>query len=143
MPLNENGIAIRDFSPHHKYFTAEEIEPDILASSAQKRDEEDERWSAMTDQLIHWGYEESDFEVEGLVAPSHIAISRAGKFISMMRNNDWSLPTGIIADGEGGIVLENKQDPFYERIEIDELGSMKLVTFQDCKLIEEQVIDFE
>jgi|GEM_PF-5979235 len=144
MPTAEKNIAIRDPIFRDEYAGTDVSDVDILASTASEKETLAEGWYAIIDHpLIEWSQRCDDFELEGLVGPSGKAISKAGKLVSYMRSQEWPLPTGIIADGEGGIVFENKQDPIYQRIEIDERGLMMFVTFRDCKLQEQLNIDIE
>lgn len=99
-------------------------------------------WDSIIDhKLIEWGRETEAFQVEGLIAPTSEAIGRACELVRAMRYEGWSLPTGVIPDGEGGIVFENRHGAFYQRVEIDEHGGMSFVTFQDATLVSRVPID--
>jgi len=114
----------------------EGFDPGVLATTASDRKSLDEKWNAIVDQpLIDWGLNPSFEDEDGLVMPTGLAVAKASELVTNLRNQGWSLPTGVIPDGEGGIVFENKQDPFYSRLEIDENGLIMLLTFRDCKLL--------
>jgi len=107
---------------------------EVLATTASDKEQLAERWNAIVDQLSVWGQDPSVVDEDGLVFPSGQSCAAACNLIIYMKEQGWSLPTGVIIDGEGGIVFENKQDPSYQRFEIDEVGFIVLSTFHNCKL---------
>lgn len=144
MSAIEMGVAERAaFDPRH---TADYVTPEesVLALSANANEQMTARWDEVIDEkLIEWGRRSSEFELDGFVGPSNAAIRGAYEVIKYMRKSRWPLPTGVIADGEGGIVFESRHDPTYERIEVDERGNICFVKFYDCKLVERVPIDLK
>ncbi|MEX2315706.1 MAG: hypothetical protein WD669_01050 [Pirellulales bacterium] len=117
---------------------------DVLASEVDAREASAVAWNNIVDnKLIEWGSTRSEFEDDGLVGPSYEAIGTALKFVKKMRKESWPLPTGVIPDGEGGIVFENRRGDLYQRIEIDQNGRTGLATFRDCKLVERASVEIE
>jgi hypothetical protein len=144
MPTAEKRITIQDSFYDAEIAVDEGFGSDVLASTVDVRERISARWSAIVDHsLIEWGQGRSSLELEGMTGPSSEAVAKAGKLVVYMRDHDWTLPTGVIADGEGGIVFENKQDPNYQRIEIDAHGTLNLVTFRDCRLVRQEQLNIE
>ncbi len=138
MATLENSIAIRGLVCPD---STKGFDPEVLATTASDKEKLSERWNAIVDQpLIEWGQNPSCDDEDGLVMPSGKSIAEACKLVKHMRDQDWPLPTDVIADGEGGIVFENKNDPIYQCVEIDALGQMILFTFKNCKLISEEPV---
>jgi len=108
-------------------------DPEVLATTASDKEKLSEHWNAIVDQLSEWGLDSSVVDEDGLVFPSGKSCAAACKLVIYMKEQGWSLPTGVIIDGEGGIVFENRQDPSYQRFEIDKSGRIILFTFHDCK----------
>jgi len=130
---------------HGQAFSTSEKEYDsneILATTASDRKVLDECWSAIVDRLGVWGLNPSVTDEDGLVSPSGESCSSACMLVIDMKDHGCSLPTGVIADGEGGIVFENKNDPIYQCVEIDEFGKMNLLTFKNGKLLSENPVEF-
>lgn len=109
------------------------INGDMLATIVTARNALRDKWTKLIDYtLIEWGLNPADFEDEGTMAPTREAVCKACDVARIMQSREWPLPTGVIPDGEGGIVFENRNDPLYQRLEILSDGSMNLVTFHDC-----------
>ncbi len=135
MSTAEMNVAMRDSTTGKRYLTEQTSEADVLVSAICLDEEIAAQWDAIIDdRLIEWGQYPNDFELDGLVAPSDRAIRKAYALLKFMRSQDWPLPTSVIADGEGGIVFENRRDPDYQRIEISDQGDMYLVTFRDRRM---------
>ena len=113
-----------------------------LAISRLLKERRDEEWSEIIEKkLIRWGMDRDFLRDDDLVPPSEAAIAKAFEVVSFMRERDWALPTGIIPDGEGGLAFENRQGSAYQRIELDENGEMRLLSFENHRLISEYPID--
>jgi len=98
----------------------------------------------LQNKLIKWRLDPDWFSgEEDFVAPSVRSIATAISLVTHMHENHWSLPTGVIPDGEGGIVFENRIDPVYERIEIEEDGALYCVSFVDCVLQSRYRVEIE
>lgn len=138
MATTEIGTTIRGLdSP----VSTEGFNPGVLATTASDKKALAERWDAIVDRpLIEWGRNPSFIDEDGLVFPSRESCSSACKLVIDMKNHGCSLPTGVIPDGEGGIVIEYKKDPLYQCIEIDDLGQGILFTFMNCKLLSQEPI---
>jgi len=120
----------------------EGFDPGVLATTASDKKSLAEQWNAIVDRpLIEWGLNPSFTDEDGFVFPSKNSCTSAVELAACMRDRGWSLPTGVIPDGEGGIVFENKQDPDYQRFEIDEDGRIILLTFRDCKFRSQHNVD--
>ena len=150
MPTAERNVAERDSFEHQEVANVDVPQQNVLVSDVNAEEELASHWDEVIDRrLIKWGeWSTSDnvrrsFAEEGFVSPTGEAIRKAYKFVKYMRDEGWPLPTGIVPDGEGGIAFENRQDPLYQRIEIDDRGVAYLVTFRDCMLRERGLIDVE
>ncbi len=122
--------------------STEGFDPGVLATTASDKRSLAEQWNAIVDQpLIDWGLNPSFEDEDGLVMPTGLAVAKASELVTILRNRGWSLPTGVIPDGEGGIAFENKQGSSYQRFEIDENGRIMLLTFRDCKLLSQHNIE--
>jgi predicted Zn-dependent protease len=116
---------------------------DALVTSSTVARQYREAWTQLIDdKLIEWGWNPQVFDDE-INAPTRVALARAGQLASWMRRRNWKLPTGLIPDGEGGVVFENRQGSNYVRLEILNDGTVFFVAFKDCRLIQrdEVVID--
>lgn len=137
MPSNELTITDRDPTEGGEFVNSGSGCENVLVTGFDAREALAADWNTIVDdKLIEWGNTRSEFEVEGLVGPSREALGTAFDFVKHMRRNGWPLPTGVIPDGEGGVVFENRHDPLYQRIEIDEDGRVCLATFHNCQLME-------
>ena len=135
MPIAEASVAMLDFTFSDHYSRELKHDSDVLVSKVSADEQVSAQWdSIIDDRLIDWAQHPKEFELEGLIAPSNAAVCKAQKLLNFMRDRGWPLPTGVIADGEGGIVIENRRDPVYQRIEISDQGSMQLVTFRNRKM---------
>jgi len=126
--------------------STEGFDPGVLATTASDRKSLNEKWNAIVDQpLIDWGLNPSFEDEDGLVSPSREAIATAATLVRHLRwqKQNAPLPTDVIVDGEGGIVFENRHDPLYQRFEIDEQGHIVLLTFLDCVLYSQQIIEIK
>jgi hypothetical protein len=140
----EPNITIQESAGRRDFTGTAILGAEVLASEINIKERLAVRWSSIIDgKLIEWGKTRSEFEVEDLVGPTNEAIGTAFRFVKYMRSNGWPLPTGVIPDGEGGVVFENRHDPMYQRIEIDKDGRASLATFHDCQLMERVPIDIE
>jgi len=133
MSTLESRIAIRDIACLD---STKGCDPEgVFATTASDKKALAERWNAIVDRpLIEWGLNPSFTDEDGLEFPSKKACASAVELAAYLRDDGGPLPTGVIPDGEGGIVFENKQDPSYQCFEIDENGLIVLLTFRDCKL---------
>jgi len=108
---------------------------DALVTSSAAVKEYHEAWTRLIDgKLIEWGWNPQVFNDE-IEAPTRVALAQAGQLATWMRERNWQLPTGIIPDGEGGVVFENRQGPNYERLEVLSDGAIYYVAFEGSKLI--------
>lgn len=120
------------------------VRDDVLVTEIGAKEQLAAGWdNIVDDKLIEWAVTRGEFEAEGLIGPSSEAISCAFRFAAFMRKHDFPLPTGLIPDGEGGIVFENRSGPSYQRIEIDQQGRACLATFLCYELLERVPIDIE
>lgn len=150
MPPSESTITDRD-SPEQAEFVQAGIEyEDVLVTEIDAREASAPQWDDIIDRkLIKWGSWQNDtvlqegFEAEGFISPTSEAILKAYRIVANMRQQLWPLPTGVIPDGEGGIVFENKQRLLYQRMEIDQNGETSLATFNNAKLFDRRRIDIE
>jgi len=138
MATLENGIAIRGLASPD---STKGFDPEVLATTVSDKEKLSEHWNAIVDQLGVWGLNLGIEDEDGLVFPSGESCATACNLVIYMKEKGWPLPTGVIIDGEGGIVFENKQDPFYRRFEIDEMGRIALLTFRDCKLLSQHSVE--
>ena len=107
------------------------------------REKAAEDWTRIIDEkLINWGLVSTFDQEDELEPPSGESIAKACELAKYMRDCGFPLPTGVIPDGEGGIVYENRQGNLYQSMEIDCSGMVELLTFRDCKLVSRQAIDF-
>lgn len=135
MLLLEPSVAMCDSTFSERYSHDVKQDAGILVSTINSYERESIQWESMIDdRLIDWAQHRDEFALDGLIAPSDHAISKAYKLLKFMRDHNWPLPTSVIADGEGGVVVENRRDPVYQRIEISDRGDMQLVTFRDRRM---------
>jgi hypothetical protein len=144
MPSSKLNIADSESVNRFTNSRSADDRDDVLAINVRAKEAQEKGWDNIVDnKLIEWAVTRKDFELEGLLGPSCEAISCAYELVNQMRKNLWPLPTGVIPDGEGGIVFENRQDPIYQRIEIDQGGRAYLATFDDFQLMDRVSINFE
>jgi hypothetical protein len=142
MTIAEINAAMRAVHEPYRSVTKAQMEDRVLASALNVEERVSAEWDAIVDhKLIEWGNDQSAFQDEGLIGPTNQAIQKAHALVSFMRSNDWPLPTGVVPDGEGGIVFENRHEPTYQRIEIEPTGKMCLVTFRNCHLVSRDPVD--
>jgi hypothetical protein len=144
MPTIENVIAERALPDQKGFVGVEPTTDNVFASAVKIEEEQAARWTAIIDQkLIEWGRNSNNFQAEGLIGPSNNAIQKALSLLRYMRNSGWHLPSGVIPDGEGGIVFENRRGATYQRVEIDANGAMWLATFENCTLKSRDPVDVD
>jgi hypothetical protein len=107
-------------------------------------DEERLAWDEVIDyRLIEWGRDPSQLDDENFQAPSLEIISLACRVAREMRAAGLPAPLRVVPNGDGGITFEHKAGRVFETIEIDEDGSIELVTFADSKLVFRQRFEFQ
>ncbi len=144
MPTSELAITETHLAERAEITGIGSLCENVLATEIDAREQIAPRWQEIIDhKLIEWGHTQSEFEAEGLVGPNYKALSTAFKIVKYMREQSWPLPTGVIPDGEGGVVFENRHDPLYQRIEIDQNGCAFLATFHNCQLRYRVPVDIE
>ena len=110
---------------------------DALATSANEDRIRSEAWDRLIDEvLIDWGTNPEQFDEEETAPPSGESLAVAGQLAVRMRDCGWPCPTGVIPDGEGGIVFERRQGGDYMRFEIQSNGTVEFASFCDCRLVE-------
>lgn len=82
--------------------------------------------------LATFGEEHGRTDEDGLVWPSDSSITIAYRLIDTFSDDPAvPLPEYTVPNGDGGILFEWNRGPSAIHIEIDEHGSMELVTYQD------------
>ena len=150
MPSNELTITDCDSTERAELLQAMTDYENVLVTEIDAREAAAVRWDEIIDRkLIKWGSWQNktdlqeDFEAEGFIGPTSEAIRKAYRIVANMRQQLWPLPTGVIPDGEGGIVFENRQQLLYQRMEIDQNGETSLATFNNANLFDRCRIDIE
>ncbi len=92
------------------------------------------------DQLIEWGKDPSRLEDDGIEPPSGAIIGLACDLVRTMRDKGLPPPLRVVPDGDGGIAFEWKNGPVFQTIEIEEDGSIELITFENSRLVSRQRI---
>ena len=92
------------------------------------------------DRLIEWGKDPSRLEDDGIEAPSRPIIVLACRVARVMRDAGKPPPLRVVPDGDGGIAFEWKDGPASHAIEIEEDGSIEMITFENYRLVSRQRI---
>lgn len=140
--LPPSSITVCDATEQISGTLAGHAESDVLATSVNARREQRDLWNNLIDHtLIEWGHNSDLFVEDGLLPPTRVAIKKACNVAATMREREWPLPTGVIPDGEGGVVFENLNEPSYQRLEIEKDGLMYLVAFRDCTFLSRDLVE--
>ena len=101
-------------------------------------------WQRLIDEkLIEWGRHPEQFEDEdGYKAPTADNLVRATELVAYCRDKGVAPPLRMASDGEGGIIFDwkNNRLPYHAVAQIHADGSMEMLVFHDCKLIERKRI---
>lgn len=110
--------------------------------SSRKLLEEDNKtaWEAVMDRLVAWGYAPEQLADDGITPPTRRALAEAGRFVAGMRKLNAEAPVRLVAmrvvpNGNGGVVFEVGDVHLFERIDIDEDGSVEFQQFRGCNLV--------
>ena len=147
MPTTEPSITVRE-SGTSPTFSGARVGADEVAAttlmSIRDFEQPSDPWSRIVDEkLIKWAADDHFLDDDGFEPPTSDSIARSAQLVKYMRERDFPLPTGVIPNGEGGIVFENRCDPAYQRLEIDETGRIELLMFENCELRNRAVIGLE
>ena len=98
-------------------------------------------WDNIIDvQLIEWGKDPSWLEDDGLEPPSRQIIGLACCVAQAMRDEGAPPPLRVVPDGDGGIAFEWKDGTASCAVEIEEDGSVEMITFENSRLVSRQRI---
>jgi hypothetical protein len=100
-------------------------------------------WQRLIDEkLIEWGRHPEQFEDDGYAAPTADNLVRATELVAYCRDKGVLPPLRMASDGEGGIIFDWKNNslPYHAIAQIHADGSMEMLVFHDCKLIERKRI---
>lgn len=90
---------------------------------------------AIDRKLIEWARDPSQLEDDGIEAPSREIISLACQFAIFMRDDAQPAPLRVVPDGDGGITFERKEGSLFEKIEIEQDGTIEHLRFINCRLV--------
>jgi hypothetical protein len=92
-------------------------------------------WQDVIDyKLVEWGQDPGRFVEEGLTPPSAMAIRGACVLAGILRDLDREAPQRVVPSGDGGIVFERRKGELFEKIEIQEDGSVEWAAFRNSRL---------
>jgi hypothetical protein len=110
-----------------------------LASVTSDQQREQDRWQEFIDRrLIEWGRDSSSLEDEDIVPPSAEVIRLACQLAKFLRDKGSPAPLRVVPDGDGGIVFERHDGPYYEIIEINADGSIDWASLRNARLLDRQ-----
>ena len=126
--------------------TQADSESPVRVLRSRERDEsseEREAWQKLIDQLIDWSTSPSAIDEDEWQSPSIDAINRAYHLLDLLRRNSCAIPSRIVVNGEGGIVLERRAGSDVETFEIEEDGSVEYVAFANSRLRDRRRMSLE
>lgn len=102
------------------------------------REEENRaKWQAIIDyKLIEWGCSPGQLEDDGIEVPTGDNILRAIRAAEVYRDKGVSAPDTVVPDGNGGIVLERREEDVVEVLHLWDDGNLEYRRFQGTRLVE-------
>lgn len=98
-----------------------------------------EEWDAVQNELIDLSPRHDDSEErvdeDGYILPSGQAIASASRVAARLRTEGERVPSAIVQDGVGGIILEWTRGQQIERLIINRRGEMEVVVFRNSLLV--------
>jgi hypothetical protein len=107
-----------------------------LSDALSNRQKNRSGWQHFIDyMLVEWGKDPTRLAEDGLTPPSAKAIRGACVLAGIFRDEDKEAPLRVVPSGDGGIVFERAYGEFFEKIEIEEDGSVEWATFRNSRLL--------
>ena len=99
---------------------------------------EDDRqaWQHVIDrQLKEWQRDLSQLEDEGVEVPSAEILPVVAEVAATLRDHGVDPPLRVVPNGEGGVVFEWRDSPYFWSLEVEQVGSLVLSIFRNSRLV--------
>jgi hypothetical protein len=97
-------------------------------------------WQTLMARCVDWGQNPSVVDEDELESPSAASSSAAQRLLAFLHDRGSPPPLRVVADGEGGIVLELRGGARIEEFRIATDGSIEQLVFSDCRLVARKAI---
>jgi hypothetical protein len=105
-------------------------------SLGEPRTEEDLRgWQAINDRLKVLEQHPAEFDEEGLEPPSADVFPLVDEVALVLENRGVSPPLRVVPNGEGGVVFEWRDHPFFWSLDVEKEGGLALSIFRNARLV--------
>lgn len=85
--------------------------------------------------LKAWEQQPSQLEEEGLEPPSAEVFPLVGEVAVVLRDQGVDPPLRVVPNGEGGVVFEWRDHPFFWVLEVERDGALALSVFRNARLV--------
>lgn len=103
---------------------------------AQLADSDRQSWQRVIDQqLQEWQRDPSQLEDEGVEPPSLEVLPLVVEVAAALRDHGVEPPLRVLPNGEGGVVFEWRDTPYFWSLEVEQTGSLNLSIFRNSRLI--------
>lgn len=99
---------------------------------------EDDRqaWQRVIDgQLKEWQRDPSQLQDEGIEPPSPEILPLVAEIAVTLRDHGVDPPLRVVPNGEGGVVFEWRDSPYFWSLEVEKAGSLALSIFRNSRLV--------
>ena len=114
---------------------------DAELASSRSREAQRAAWDdVINHHLIEWGRDPGALAEDDFVPPSVETITLAFKVAKELRDRGYDPPVRVLPDGNGGISFEHGDATYFETLNVYEDGTVELLVFQDCQLLERHLL---
>lgn len=92
-------------------------------------------WSTVARKVASWLLDPPSVDDEDLIAPTRLAIESAEIMFSFAEESNWALPSRVVPDGDGGIVLERHEGDVFWSVAIDDGGEVEIMLLDRGKVV--------
>lgn len=100
-------------------------------------------WEHFVVQLSAWSQRPSHLDEDGALSPTEPAISAARQLVRRLREEERSLPTKMIEDGDGGVVLTKRSGATQEKLRVSKNGVVEYLLFEHSRLVLRQGLEMD
>ena len=95
-----------------------------------------ERWQTLIDRMIDWGWNQGEFEDEGIEPPNREVVRLAILLAQRFKEERFRPPDSVVPDPNGGIVFELRENGDCEVWHVWDDGVIEYQRFQGTHLVE-------
>jgi hypothetical protein len=98
--------------------------------------EDCQAWQAVIDERLKaWEQHSADLDEEALEPPSAEVFPLVEQVAAVLREQGIGPPLRMVPNGEGGVVFEWRDHPFFWSVEVEKDGSLTLAIFRNARLV--------